>query len=470
MGDRLISTYHMLPAPVRTLAASWRGLTLRNWRYGPESEYLVEQALERDHWSADQWRRWTGERLLFILCRAATRVPFYRNYWEDRRRHGDKSSWEELSNWPILDKQTLRTQPKAFVAEDCIPERMFCDRTSGTSGTPLVVYNSRDTVRHWYALVEARMRRWHGVSWRSPWAILGGQPVVSPSATTPPFWVWNAPMHQLYLSANHVSVEHARHFAQALAERGVEHLITYPSSAAALARCFFEAGIVPHGIRVVLGNAEPLTPQQREIIARGFASVVRETYGMAETVAAASECPEGQLHFWPEAGWVEVLKDQENQAAAPGETGRLVCTSLLNPDMPLVRYAVGDRAALPATASTCACGRMLPRFGPVEGRTNDMLVAPDGRFVYWLNPAFYGLPVREAQIIQESPERIRVLVVPDQGFTEVHADVICQRINARMGQVQTSITRCDRIPRGPNGKFQAVVSHIAPSAPHPTSS
>ena len=45
---------------------------------------------------------------------------------------------------------------------------------------------------------------------------------------------------------------------------------------------------------------------------------MRDTYGMAEMVAAASECDHGRLHLWPEAGVVEVLDDDGVVAAIAG--------------------------------------------------------------------------------------------------------------------------------------------------------
>src|SRR5690606_2199212 len=97
--NRLLTFYHHLPPPVRNLAASLRGYYLRSWRYGPETERLVEEALEREHWSAEQWKRWQEERLAYVLHRAATQVPYYRQQWSERRRRGDTASWEVLENW-----------------------------------------------------------------------------------------------------------------------------------------------------------------------------------------------------------------------------------------------------------------------------------------------------------------------------------------------------------------------------------
>src|SRR5215813_13984702 len=192
MGQLPLQLYHMLPASARSFAASMRGMQLRRWRYGAETPQLMDEALEREYWSPTQWNEWQQERLARILHRAATKVPFYRQQWAERRSRGDKASWELLENWPLLDKQTLRKHAKAFVADDCDLKQMFHDHTSGTTGTQLDLFLNKHTVRRWYALFEARCRSWYGVSKDDRWAMLGGQLVVPVSRRKPPFWVWNS--------------------------------------------------------------------------------------------------------------------------------------------------------------------------------------------------------------------------------------------------------------------------------------
>lgn len=460
MGDRLLRLYHQMPAPVRSVAASLRGHYLRSWRYGPETEQLIEEALRREHWTGERWKAWQDERLAGVLHRAATRVPYYRDQWAERRRHGDQTSWELLENWPILKKESLRENPTRFVADDCDMRRMYHERTSGTTGKPLDVWWSRETVRAWFALLEARTRRWYGVSRHDNWAILGGQAVVPAHVNRPPFWVWNAPMRQLYLSANHISRKNVPAYVDAITKHRATHMVAYSSSVSVLAREAHELGLRVTGLKVVVTNAEPLFPWQRETIRQGLGCAVQETYGMAEIAAAASECAAGTLHVWPEVGWLEVLSDTEDAPQQVGAAGRLVCTGLLNTDMPLVRYAVGDRGRVAAEGAACRCGRTLPQMAAIEGRNNDLLIAPDGRRVYWLNPVFYGIPIREAQIIQEFVDQVRVRYVPAPGFTPKAGRLIVERLQARMGDVKVVLEQVDEIPRGANGKFRAVVCNL----------
>ncbi|HWC74048.1 MAG TPA: hypothetical protein VG454_08930, partial [Gemmatimonadales bacterium] len=198
-------------------------------------------------------------------------------------------------------------------------------------------------------------------------------------------------------------------------------------------------------------------PEQRATISAAFQCPVRETYGMTETVAAGSECDAGQMHSWPEIGYVEV------------EGNELICTGLLNLEMPLIRYRVGDRGtAAPVVpehnATTCDCGRSLPLMGAVGGRTNDLLLTPDGRQVFWLNPVFYGLQgVRQSQIVQEQIDLLRVLIAPAPGFTPAIARTIVERLRQRMGDVRVLVDQVDEVPRTANGKLRAVICKLSPA-------
>src|SRR5206468_239017 len=141
-----------------------------------------------------------------------------------------------------------------------------------------------------------------------------------------------------------------------------------------------------------------------------FGCQLCETYGMAEIVAAASECPSGGLHLWPEVGCLEVVKEGQSVRC---EAGDFICTGLLNSDMPLIRYRVGDRGILGNSKEFCPCGRTLPKLASVEGRSDDALYTSDGRRVGRLDPVFkMRLPLHEAQIIQETLNRVRVRYVP----------------------------------------------------------
>lgn len=462
MSDWKLRLYHHLPPLLRNGVASMRGYQLRRWRYGPETERLVAEALERDTWSPDQWQTFLEDKLARLLHRAVTQVPYYRDRWSRRRQAGGKASWEYLENWPILDKEPLRQHPRAFVADDCNIKKLMHLHTSGTTGKPIDLWLSRETLRAYYAIFEARLRRWYGVSRFDHWAILGGQLITPVEQTRPPFWVWNRGMNQLYMSSYHLAPQFLPHYLEALERHQIRFIHGYASSIYALAQEIVRSGYQPPQMRVVVTNAEPLYAHQREIITQAFGCPVYETYGMTEIVTSASECKHGQLHLWPDTGHVEIVGDGD-PLVAPGNIGALICTGLINGEMPLIRYRVGDRGWLSHKNSACKCGRTLPVLAGIEGRDDDTLYTTDGRRVGRLDPVFKSsFAIQEAQIIQESLHRIRVRYVPDANSSAKDDEAIIQRLRERMGPVDVTLEAVDSIPRTSNGKFRAVICNLSP--------
>jgi len=346
----------------------------------------------------------------------------------------------------VLEKSTLKKGGGRFLPDDSASWRMFEDHTSGTTGTPLKIWSSRKTLQSEYALFEARVRSWNGVTRNDRWAIIGGQMVMPVLQKEPPFWVWNSPMNQLYMSAYHISEETADAYLDAINDYGIKYIVAYPSALYSLARWANRKKRKDVKLQFAVANAEPLYSHQRDEIAEAFGCAVRETYGMAEWAAFASECQQGRLHVSPEVGVLET-----------DDSGDLIATALINEDMPLIRYRVGDRIIL--SDDSCDCGRTLPLIKSVEGRSDDVLVTKDGREVGRLDPVFKGFKgISEAQIIQKSVARVLVKYVPDESFDRKALVTLRESLCERLGDIEIEFEQVDAIPRTVNGKFRSVIS------------
>ncbi|HWC72351.1 MAG TPA: hypothetical protein VG454_00340, partial [Gemmatimonadales bacterium] len=260
MNPLFLACYHRMPASLRSTAATMRGWYLRRWRYAKGSDQLAMEALERDRWTAAQWRRWQEERIAYVLHRAATRVPYYREQWAARRRNGDHSSPELLANWPVLEKDAVRANPRAFLVDDCDPRQMFHEQTSGTTGKPLDIWRTRQTVSALHAIADARTRMWDGIPNEARWARLGGQLVIPVKQRRPPFWVWNAAMRQLYLSSFHLAPDLIPHYLDALVRYRIVYIAGYPSSLYALAQEAVRLRRTDLKLTAIYTNAEPVLP------------------------------------------------------------------------------------------------------------------------------------------------------------------------------------------------------------------
>lgn len=457
-----LNTYHIFPYPLRVIITSLYGVRLQRVRYSNNTNYLGMESIKREKWALGQWNAWQKERIAQILYHASRNVPYYRQQWEKRRQNGDKSSIELLENWPVLSKDSLRDFPQAFVADNINLRSQMVEHTSGTTGKPLTLWMSKDAIHQWYALFEARWRGWYGLSRHDRWGILGGRMVTPFSKKTPPYWVWNAGMNQLYLSSYHLAPQNIAAYLGAIQNHQLVYLLGYASSLYSLAQMALEQKLQLPALKVVISNAEPLYSHHREVISKAFQCPVYDTYGLSENVCAASECIEGKLHLWPEVGVTEIFDDNNSRLLPIGETGRIVCTGLLNFTMPLIRYDVGDRGFL-STETTCSCGRSLPILGGIDGRKDDVLFTRDGRRIGRLDPVFKAdLPIREAQIIQESLENILVRYVPAPGCSKKDLNLLVERLQERLGDMKIVLDEVEQIPRSSNGKFRAVISRYHP--------
>jgi phenylacetate-CoA ligase len=261
------------------------------------------------------------------------------------------------------------------------------------------------------------------------------------------------------MSSYHLAPDLVPHYLKAIQRHRIVYLLGYTSSLYALAQAVLRLRLNDLQLAVVITNAEPVLDYQREVISEAFNCKVRETYGMAEIVFAASDCTEGRMHIWPEAGLAEVMQDGQPMGA--GSSGDLVCTGLINADMPLIRYSVGDRGTLPHLQEQCNCGRTLPYMESIEGRADDVLFTVDGRRVGRLDPVFKSsLGILEAQIVQETLHSVRLRFVATPEYKVEDGKTMVRRIRERMGEVQVILESVNEIPRSSNGKFRAVICNL----------
>jgi len=101
-------------------------------------------------------------------------------------------------------------------------------------------------------------------------------------------------------------------------------------------------------------TAEPLSAAKRAKLTRSWGAQVFDAFGMTECSMMASEAGvPGELHIWTDLAFVEVLDPETNEPVAPGETGKLVVTSLFtNNATPFLRWSTGDLVQYEADGSS----------------------------------------------------------------------------------------------------------------------
>jgi phenylacetate-CoA ligase len=376
---------------------------------------------------------------------------------------------EDISLIPITPKQDLRARTEEFFTQK-IRRDMVEVHTSGTTGSPLTVYFSPEDIGRRYAFLE-RCRRWAGVHIGMRRASFTGRSIIPERQQKPPFWRFNLPGNQLLFSSYHLSPENLPAYVKALIDFRPEIIDGYPSSIHVVAEHILRTDQVGRiAPKAILVSGETVLPHQRKAIEIAFQTKLYNQYASSEGAPFISECREGWLHIHLDSGIFEILRPDGTPAQA-GEPGELVVTSFTTHITPLLRYAIGDVAVPAENDAKCECGLPFPIVEALVGRIDDILYTPDRGYVGRLDTVFKKLTnsIVEAQIVQTSPDRIVLRLVPDPDrYLPEHADLVVKEMRKRLGHVVTiDVEQVTQIPRSENGKMRPVINMCSEILPQP---
>jgi len=449
--------YAKLPVMAQHTAVTVYGMYWRQLRFGSGYPQFVQQYQERERFTKVQWDEWQADRLKNLLPICVNHVPYYRDHWTEAQKRVALNG--DLSVLPLLEKDPIRANPKAFLREDLHPFRPQAFLTSGSTGTPISSYFTIPELRQSLALREVRSARWAGVSFSMPRATFSGRMVEPNPNSKGPFYRFNLAERQVYFSPFHLRPDTAYQYVEALRHHKIQWGTGYAVSYYLLARFMFEKKIAAPGLKAIITTSEKLMPEMRTVMERAYGCKVYEEYSTVENAIFASECEHGRLHVSPDVALVEILRP-DGSPCATEEAGEVVVTTLARTYQPLIRFRLGDVAMW--DEELCPCGRQMPVIKEVIGRIEDVVIGPDGRQMVRFHGVFVNQPhVREGQIIQESLDFIRVKVVPVGDFDIHDIQDIVHRVHQRLGEeVKVEVEPVEEIPRTKAGKYQAVVSNM----------
>jgi len=456
LADRL---YASLPLWGQHAAISLYGAYWRWLRFGPGYKEALAGYLAREHYSYEQWRGCEGNKLRELLRHASEDIEYYAETWgKEAKKAAEAGRLHEL---PLLGKDPIRQAPERFLRRGLRPGRLHTFVTSGSTGTPIQTYWTVREIRDSLALREARSARWAGVSFALPRATFSGR-IVEPNPDKPAaVYRYNAMAKQVYFSAFHLSPATAERYVDALRRHRTVWLTGYAVSAYLLAKFSLDQHLPMPRLKAVVTTSEKVTPEMRQVMERAYGCRVFEEYSTVENAVFASECEQRRLHVSPDAGIVEILR-QDGSPCDPGEVGEVVATSFTRWHQLFIRYRLGDLAAWDDVP--CPCGRQMPVLKEVCGRLEDVVYGQDGRQLVRFHGVFVGMPhVREGQVIQDGLSVFRVKVVPDEGFGDADVGAVIERMKQRLGKdTHVQVEVVPAIERTAAGKFRAVVCNLTP--------
>ncbi|MCL4746870.1 MAG: hypothetical protein KJZ83_15870, partial [Burkholderiaceae bacterium] len=337
-------------------------------------------------------------------------------------------------------------------------------KTSGSTGIPLQIATTTVTRLLWSAFA-MRDHFWHARDFTATFGVIRFMRDPERGAEGVRSKDWGPPAAQLRttgrLCALHIEHDISVQLDWLDRERP-DILLTYPSNAVELARQAQRGARALPRLRELRLFSEVVDAQTRSFLARQFQARVTDVYSANEVGYIALQCPEhGHYHVQSENLRLEVL-DDEGRECRPGQTGRVILSTLHNFAMPLLRYESGDYAEV---GEPCPCGRALPVLARIMGRTRNMLVLPDGTR-HWPIVGFSSFraiaPVVQHQVVQHGLDDIEVRLVVERAITPDEEEALSGEVRKALHHefpIRFSYTKS--IERSPIGKYEEFKSMIA---------
>lgn len=396
------------------------------------------------------------KRLKAIVKHAYENVPFYHEKFDNAGiKPRDIESVDDLTKIPITTKSEIQSSSLADVlARGVDPQKCTIVRTTGSTGKPLTLYLDKSTGDFRFALL-SRTYWEDGVR---PWDKMAKITVPENLRKSKNVSGYRELARRMHISAfDDVDVQ-----LKALELYQPDFINSYPSSLVILAHACKEKGVHIRP-RLLLTGSELLYDDDRDLIRSVFECDSVDDYGCYEAGPLAWECREHVgYHINIDSVVMEFLKEEER--AALDEQGEIVCTSLTNYSMPIIRYVVGDQGA--GMRGECSCGRPLPLMKMLEGRKDDFFTAMDGRII---SPRVFGFwpfenlqGIRQFRAIQERRDKLTIQIVGEEKlFCQDVQQSMTRKIEKVFGEgIQVEFQFVGKIERDPGGKIRRTVSHV----------
>jgi phenylacetate-CoA ligase len=414
-----------------------------------------------DALSAPELENLQAKRLQDLITYAHAHVP----YFQMRLREAglDPSQIRhprDLALLPLMRKADVR-QNRTLLRSD-IAGKLASFTTGGSTGEPLIFDLAKRRVA---SRVACRMRtsRWWDVMVGNPELAIWGSPVEVKRQDSVR-GIRDFFLRTRLLSAFELNAPTMSRYLDELERGNCRQLFGYPSALYLLCLHARKEGrnLRRLGLKVVFVTGEVLFPYQREVIVDTLNCPVANGYGGRDSALIAHECPQGGMHVLADALILELV-DAQGRAVGPGEPGEIVITDLYSHEAPFIRYATGDIAVW--AKRSCSCGRALPLLERIEGRSNDSIVAPDGRII---NSLALIYAVREIEgierfrITQKAVDCFHVQVVGNPNVPADAEDRIRRNWELLLrAPLRLTFEYMPELPVEKSGKFRHFVSELA---------
>jgi phenylacetate-CoA ligase len=423
--------------------------------YGSSYQRWVAFLKESEYWSRDMLYTYQFEQAKNLLIHSMKNVPYYKKLFSDNGFNPEKmQNIDDLKVIPLLARETLRDRIFEFVDERVNLERFFKKYTSGSTGIPMTIYRSPESIGTFEAFRTNLLSR-IGHTAKSKEVSLWAKIDVGKRKDIPFVKYGN----KFILSIRYFTNEFLHNFIREIQKFDPEYISGYPSALTVLSGFIRRNRLsLCRQLKAVISYTETIYDWQRKLIEEAFGIRVFSMYAMTEASALAGGCEYvDNLHFFPQYSLIE-LKD-----LIEGHK-EIIATGFTNYAMPLIRYRTGDMVT--GSNEYCdKCGRFHPLVDKIEGRINDFLVNREGNIIPRLMPWIKIFPnTVQYQFFQEEIGKVYLKIVRAKTYSDADTKYILTRLNEMLGPMKDTISIeivfVDDIEKTSSGKTLLVVQKL----------
>lgn len=382
-----------------------------------------------------------------ILKLAVSEIPFYKN-----------CDWKNLSSFPIINKGIVKDNYERFLNTKYEKATLKVHRTSGSTGSPFVLKYSpqKNTANHVSLILHNREQ---GCS-------LGDKLYY--------FRAWSksnqySPLKRfitgLRMQDATASDKNVDSFISRL--KGKDNvLLVYVSALVSYAKNIVQRGKtdkVKGKVKAIITGSEVLTDKDRAFLYSVFECPVMSRYSNEENGIIAQQVSMQSPSFRVNTPcvWVEILKMDSDEPAAPGEVGRIVVTDFQNDAMPLIRYDTGDLSSYDEGGKY---KDSVVTINNIDGRAIDLLCSTSGEQISGFHVskliATYVDSISTYQLTQKSSHDLDLKYVPNTS-SPLDTKKLLNDLQHLFGEgVNINLIEVKDIPLLRSGKRRYIINEI----------
>lgn len=413
----------------------------------------VKSALEILHncedgiWSEEQIKKHQEEQIQKLLAHAKTTVPFY----------SDQSD-TVLSNWPVVNKNVLRSNGNDILSNMYQKENLIAMSTSGSTGTPFTSWQDGDKKKH----VNAETLYYNGkIGFSIGRRIIYLRSIVSEVSKSK---LQQFSQNIYLLDCNDLSdsgIKEKLKFIVNYSKGCGAMLMGYASTFTAFQKYFDKYGyeeVSEAKIYGIASGSEMLYDATREALEKAFKCQCVSRYANEENGFLGQDDNENNVFLMNRADYfVEILKMNSDEVAEVGEVGRIVVTDLYNYAMPMIRYDTGD---VGARVKVIHNGIERYAVGSFGGRIVDSVKDFKGDLVSphaITNLMWKYKNIKQFQFVQKAKGKYHLIINAQKA--EVNETELIHDYKRIFGQESDfSVSYCDDIPVLASGKRRYIVN------------